>query len=628
MTQDELIALAVQQTRDYALFVLDPSGNVLTWNSGAEHIKGYRPEEIIGQHFSKFYTRDSVDSGWPAHELKVATVDGRFEDEGWRVRKDGSRFWANVVITAVRDEMGKLVGFSKVTRDLTERKKHEEALAQSEERFRLLVEGVQDYAIFLLDPHGLVTSWNAGAEGIIGYKAGEIVGKHFSRFFTEEDVRDAKPWEELALARQNGRFEGEGWRVKGNRERFWARAIVTPLFDSDGHLRGFAKITQDLSDRKHIQALETAARNVNEFIAVLAHEIRNPLAPIETAAHVLQTSLADASKRAEMVQIIKRQSTHLRHIVNDMLDITRVTRGELSLSRKVVNLSEIVQDATQAISADAVCKHHRVELDLASERLMVDADTDRLYQLAMNLLSNACKYTDPGGQISIRTTAHEGYAQVCVKDSGRGIDPQALEDIFEMFVQRNPVIERVGGGLGIGLALSRKIAEMHGGTLSVASEGLGKGSQFTFRMPIAAGQEVPAANPAPISSAQIEPRIERILIVDDNADAAATLNVLLSSLGYQTRVAHAGAEALQLAAEFKPDVVLLDIGLPGIDGYEVARRLRTLIQHRPMKIVAVTGWGQDADKQRSREAGIDVHLVKPIDSTDLQSALGAGATLH
>lgn len=629
MEQAELIALAVLQTRDYALFVLDPAGNVVTWNSGAQKIKGYKPEEIVGQHFSRFYTRESVESGWPAHELKVATAEGRFEDEGWRVRKDGSRFWANVVITAIRDGSGKLVGFSKVTRDLTDRKKHEEALAQSEERFRLLVEGVQDYAIFLLDPQGVVTSWNSGAHRIIGYKADEIMGKHFSRFFTEEDLHEAKPWEELAVSREKGRFEGEGWRVKANQERFWARAIITPLYDTDGQLRGFAKVIQDLTDRKHIQALEAAARNVNEFIAVLAHEIRNPLAPIETAAQVLEMSPGDTSKRRQMVHIIKRQSTHLRHIVNDMLDITRVTRGELPLDRKVADLSEIVQDATEAIAAGAVCKQHRVELDLASERVSVEADSDRIYQLVMNLLSNACKYTDPDGQISVTTAAINGCAQVTVKDTGRGIDPNALDDIFEMFVQRSPVIERVGGGLGIGLALSRKIAELHGGTLLVASEGIGKGSLFTFRMPLSAAQGVAAAGPlAAAASPASERRIERILIVDDNADAAATLNVLLSSLGYQTRIATTGMEALHHAPEFKPDVVLLDIGLPGMDGYEVARRLRTLIQHRPMKIIAVTGWGQEADRHRSREAGIDVHLVKPIDSGELQSALGDRATLH
>ena len=627
MDDAALIALAVQQTRDYALFVLDPSGNVVTWNSGAQQIKGYRPEEIIGQHFSKFYTRESVDSGWPAHELKVATAEGRFEDEGWRVRKDGSRFWANVVITAIRDANGKLVGFSKVTRDLSERRKHEEALAQSEERFRLLVEGVEDYAIFLLDPQGTVTSWNAGAQRIIGYKADEILGKHFSRFFTEEDLHEAKPWEELAVSRTGGRFESEGWRVKANQERFWARAIVTALYDTDGHLRGFAKVVQDLTDRKHIQALEAAARNVNEFIAVLAHEIRNPLAPIETAAQVLEMSLDDVSKRRQMAHIIKRQSAHLRHIVNDMLDISRVTRGELPLDRRPANLSEIVQDATEAIAADAVCKLHRVELDLASERLPVEADSDRIYQLLMNLLSNACRYTDPGGQISVTTAAVNGCAQVTVKDTGRGIDRDAIDDIFEMFVRRSPVIERVGGGLGIGLALSRKIAELHGGTLTAASEGIGKGSVFTFRMPLNAEQLAAPENAVDASATASEHRPQRILIVDDNADAAATLNVLLSSLGYETCVATTGIEALNQAPGFKPDVVLLDIGLPGMDGYEVARRLRAVI-HRPMKIVAVTGWGQEADRQRSREAGIDVHLVKPIDSGDLQSALGAGATLH
>lgn len=627
MDKSELIALAVEQTRDYALLVLDPTGMVVTWNSGALQIKGYRSEEIIGQHFSKFYTRESIDSGWPAHELKVATIDGRFEDEGWRVRKDGSRFWANVVITAIRNDTGQLVGFSKVTRDLSERKKHEETLAQSEERFRLLVEGVQDYAIFLLDPQGLVTSWNTGAERIIAYKADDILGKHFSRFFTENDLRDAKPWEELSLSRAHGRFEGEGWRVKGNQERFWARAIVTALYDSTGHLRGFAKVVQDLTDRKHMQALETASRNLNEFIAVLAHEIRNPLAPIETAVQVLQTSLEDASKRGQMVQIIKRQSTHLRRIVDDMLDITRVTRGKLMLNRRMANLSEIVEDATQAISADAGCKH-RVELDLAAERISVNADADRLYQLVMNLLSNACKYTDAGGRISVMTTASDGYAQVSVKDTGRGIDPQAVDEIFEMFVQRSPVIERVGGGLGIGLALSRKIAEMHGGTLSAASDGLGKGSVFTFRMPVAA-QEAPPAKPfTGVSSAISEARVERIMIVDDNADAAATLNMLLRSLGYEIKVASTGAEALLLASDFKPDVVLLDIGLPGMDGYEVARRLRNLVQHRPMKIVAVTGWGQEADRQNSREAGIDIHLLKPINWDELQRALGAGAPVN
>lgn len=625
MDKSELIQLAVLQTRDYALFVLDPTGKIVTWNMGAERLKGYSQEEIVGLHFSVFYTHDSVKRGWPAYELKVAAAEGRFEDEGWRVRKDGSRFWANVVITAMRDDSGTLVGFAKVTRDLTERKAHEEALAQSEERFRLLVEGVQDYAIFMLDPQGLIASWNSGAQRIIGYAADEIIGKHFSRFFTDEALQADKPWEELAVARRRGRFEGEGWRLRSDGTRFWARAIVTALFDSTAELRGFAKVTQDLSDRRHIQELEAAARNVNEFIAVLAHEIRNPLAPIQTAVQVIQSTPRNAPERDQMFEIIRRQASQLGRIADDMLDITRVTRGQMVVVRKPVDLSVIVKHTAAAITHDPACKHHRLELSLAPEALIVEGDRDRLAQLLTNLLTNACKYTPVDGHIFVTTRAVGRYAELAVKDNGRGIEPTALDYIFEMFVQRKPVIERVGGGLGIGLALSRKIAELHGGTLVAESEGPNKGSVFTFRMALALKVDAPSSRRAPLTS--LPPGL-RILIVDDNADAAATLDVLLTSFGYKTCVVGTGTEALQSVREFEPNVVLLDIGLPGIDGYEVARRLRAMKQKQPIKIVAVTGWGQEEDKQKSLEAGIDVHLVKPVDAAELRSALTGSSTLH
>jgi PAS domain S-box-containing protein len=623
--KSKLIELAVEQTRDYALFVLDPNGHILTWNTGAEAIKGYRPEEIIGRHFSVFYTHDAIERGWPTYELTIAAAEGRFQDEGWRLRKGGSRFWANVVITAIRDNSGKLVGFSKITRDLTERKTHEEALQQSEERFRLLVEGVQDYAIFMLDSQGLISSWNAGAQHIIGYAAGEVIGRHFSRFFSDEDMQAHKPWEELATARRHGRFEGEGWRLKKDGSRFWARSIVTALHDSAGQLRGFAKVTQDLSDRRHIQALEAAARNVNEFIAVLAHEIRNPLSPIQTAIQVIASSPKSAPERDQMYEVIRRQTAHLRRIADDMLDITRLTRGEMVVERKLVDLSEIANEATKAIALDDVCKQHRLELNLAAETLLVEGDAHRLSQLLSNLLGNACKYTPPGGRISVTTRAVGANAEVEVKDSGRGIERVALDEIFEMFVQQGPVIERVGAGLGVGLALSRKIAEMHGGTLVAESEGPDKGSMFTFRMPRAARV---AAAPPSIAPRVTLPENLRILIVDDNPDAATTLNMLMTSLGYETCVVGNGLEALQSVRAFKPNVVLLDIGLPGIDGYEVARRLRAMKPHQAIRIVAVTGWGQEADKQKSRAAGIDVHLVKPVDAAELRSALAGSATLH
>ena len=285
--------MMVEQVRDYALFVLDPSGHILTWNAGARRLKGYAAEEIIGRHFSVFYAPEAVDRGWPAEELRLATREGRFEDEGWRVRKYGSRFWANVVLTALRDDGGKLIGFSKITRDLTERKRQEEALRQAEERFRLLIEGVVDYAVYMLDPEGIITSWNAGARRIKGYGRDEIIGCHVSAFYTDEDVDAGRPWEELARARREGRAEDEGWRVRKDGKRFWARVVLSALYDTEGRLRGFAKVTQDLSERRQIQDLEKAARNVNEFIATLAHQLRNPLAPIRSAVEVMARMAGD-----------------------------------------------------------------------------------------------------------------------------------------------------------------------------------------------------------------------------------------------------------------------------------------------------------------------------------------------
>jgi len=327
----ELYRLSIEQTKDYAVFLLDTDGRIATWNVGAQRIKGYAPEEIIGRHFSIFYTREAVESGWPTHELKAAASEGRFEDEGWRVRKGGTHFWANVVITALRDDNGKLLGYSKITRDLTNRKLHEEALRQSEERFRLLIEGVVDYAIFMLDPEGIVTSWNTGAERIKGYRREEILGRHFSRFYRQEELDAGKPWEVLATARRTGRAEDEGWRVRKNGERFWAKVIVTALYDSHGHLRGFAKVTQDLTERRHIENLQKAARNVNEFIAVLAHELRNPLAPIRNAVHAMAKAPAGHPAHETLRQTIDRQSAQLARIVDDMLDIARITRGGFSI---------------------------------------------------------------------------------------------------------------------------------------------------------------------------------------------------------------------------------------------------------------------------------------------------------
>ncbi len=626
----EMFARMVAQVRDYALFLLDPGGHIISWNAGAQRIKGYAAEDIVGRHFSVVYTPEAIARRWPAEELRIATREGRFEDEGWRVRKDGSRFWANVVITAMRDTDGKLLGFSKITRDLTQRKHHEEALRQTEERLRLMIEGVVDYAIYMVDPDGIITSWNVGAERIKGYRREEILGKHVSRFYTDEDVNAGKPWEELAAARRDGRAEDEGWRVRKDGKRFWARVVVSALHDAEGHLRGFAKVTQDLTDRRQIQDLEKAARNVNEFIATLAHELRNPLAPIRGAVDLMGKLPAGDPAQKALRETIERQSAQLAHIVDDMIDIARVTRGSFSIERAPVELGEVVRRALETAAPLIESGKHRLDVELPSEPLVVEGDVHRLTQLLANLLNNAARYTPRGGNISVRARHEDGWALVQVRDTGRGIRASMLERIFDMFVHGRPALERVGEGLGVGLALARRIAEAHRGSLSAHSEGVNQGAEFTLRLPAAAAlaetaPDAPAERPTPA------PAPKRVLVVDDNVDAAATLQILLRSLGHETKVVHDGIEAVLLAAEFAPDIVLLDIGLPGLDGYEVARRLRALYPERPLRIIAITGWGEDADRVRSQEAGVDVHLVKPVDPNTLTSLLAShndGHTLH
>ena len=629
---DSLFRRVVEQTRDYAVFVLDPEGHIVTWNLGAQRLKGYQPKDIIGKHFSIFYTPQAVESGWPAHELKVAAREGRFEDEGWRVRKDGSRFWANVVITTLRDDAGQMLGFSKFTRDLTERRLHEEALRQSEERFRLLVEGVQDYAIYMLDTDGVVSSWNAGAHRIKGYTRGEIIGRHFSNFFTPEDIDAGKPWKALAQAKSEGHYESEGWRVRKDGTRFWARAVLTPLKDDQGVLRGYTKVTQDLSERRQLQSLEKAAQNVNEFIAMLAHELRNPLAPIRTAVQVMAHASAEPAAREQLRQTIDRQSANLVRIVDDLVDISRITRGVLNLERAPADLLEIVRHAIDTTIPAIESRRHALEVIAPPMPVTVMVDRHRMNQVLVNLLNNAARYTPEGGAISVSVEVGGGFASVRIRDNGRGVEPEMQERIFDMFVQGRSPVERASGGLGVGLALARRLVEMHGGTLQVNSGGKDQGSEFVVRLTLP--REVtanPATGPATAATRPAPSVPRRILIVDDNTDAAQTLQMLLKSLGHEVRVANDGQHALEAATDFGPEVVLLDIGMPGMNGYEVARRLRTLNASKPpIRIVAVTGWGQDLDRQQSREAGFDVHLVKPVDMEQLESILAErnGARLH
>jgi PAS domain S-box-containing protein len=634
MERSKLFELMADSVRDYAIFLLDPDGRIVSWNTGARLLKQYRADEIIGRHFSIFYTRDDVQRQWPQHALREARAEGRFEDSGWRLRKDGTRFWANVTITALRDEEGRLLGYSKITRDLSARRQELEALRESEERFRVLVEGVQDYAIYLLSPEGIVTSWNAGARRIKGYEAGEIIGRHFSKFYAQDDIDAGKPWAELAVARQNGRAEDEGWRVRKDGSRFWAKVVVSALHDPDGRLRGFAKVTQDMTKLRQSQAIEQASAQVTSFIAILAHELRNPLAPIMSAASLMARSKPGDPGFEKLRDIVARQSKQLARIVDDLLDTSRVIRGSLTLEAKNLALQEVVERALEAAKPALDAAGHKLELAMPAEPVQVKGDLLRLTQALTNILNNAVRYTDPGGRISIRLDLKKGergmIARLSVRDSGRGIEPDMLQAIFGMFVQGRDSARHGKEGLGVGLALARSIVELHHGTLDAESEGAGRGSKFLIRLPALAAAEPAVAQPPEAAWPVADAIRRRVLVVDDNADAAQMLATVLRHLGHDVQVASGGEEALRVAAGYRPEVVLMDLGMPGMSGVETARRLRQSGVNPAPYIIAVTGWGKPEDVALTRQAGFDQHMMKPVDERRLAELIGghAPARLH
>jgi PAS domain S-box-containing protein len=616
---EERFRALVSGVKDYAIFVLDPNGMVATWNAGAEHLKGYRADEIIGAHFSRFYLPAAIADGLPERELQVATIEGRFEDEGWRLRKDGSRFWANILITAMRDASGTLIGYSKITRDLTERRAYEQALRESEEHIRQLVEGVTEYALIMLDKGGFVTSWNSGAERIKGYKASEIIGKHFSHFYPSEDIRTHKPWRHMSIAVQTGRVHEEAWRARNDGTLFWASTILTALHDADNRPTGFTLVSQDLTQRRHAESLADTAQRMHEFIAMLAHELRNPLAPIRNAVALMgKKGLGDPILES-MRQTIDRQTVHLTRILEELLDVNRISRGEFSIAKESVDLNDVIMRAAETSRPSIDAQGHRLEISIPEEPIFVLGDLVRLTQVVVNLLNNAAKYTPQGGQIWLRLDVRNNDVEIWIKDSGKGIKQDNLERVFDLFVQLEPNSNNTLGGLGVGLALVRRVVELHGGSVQARSDGAGQGSEFVVRLPLPTERlrlTSAAEPPIPATVGRL-----RVLVVDDNHDAADSLALLLQLMGHDVRTVYDGASALSAVAALTPQVVMLDIGMPFMGGYEVARKLSQTPGAALPVLVAITGWGQQRDRDHAREAGFHHHLVKPVEQDALQRVL-------
>ncbi|MBN8226131.1 PAS domain-containing sensor histidine kinase [Corallococcus macrosporus] len=497
------LRLFIDSVKDYAILTLDPAGYIVSWNTGAERIKGYKAEEILGQHFSRFYPPEDIASGKPQMELEIVNREGRFEEEGWRVRKDGSLFWANVVITAMRDSKGQLIGYGKVTRDFTERKQTQERLRESEERFRLLVEHVQDYAIYMLDADGRVSTWNAGAERFKQYKAEEIIGQHFSRFFPPEDVARGKPWHALQVAASEGRFEEEAWRVRKDGSLFWASVVITALHDTDGKLVGYAKVTRDITQRKQnqerreLEMLRDAVRARDEFLSVASHELKTPLTPLQLKLTALLRAVENnpsatlpVERISRDLEVARRQVRKLSDLIEDLLDVSRISMGQLRLDRAPMDMAALAREVVVRYAPQSAQVGCAVTLE-APNPIEGYWDRARVDQVITNLLTNALKY-GAGKPIHIRVRQEAGLAVVSVRDEGIGIPLEDQPRVFERFVRA--VSERNYGGLGLGLFITQQIVEAHGGIVQVRSTP-GEGATFTVMLPMGPDVEPPPDAP-------------------------------------------------------------------------------------------------------------------------------------
>ena len=646
---EERFRVLVDGVRDYAIFMLDPQGQVVTWNSGAVLIKGYQADEIIGQHFSRFYPPESLKRDLPGHELRVASSEGRFEDEGWRVRKDGSLFWANVVITALRDRGGDLLGFAKVTRDLTQRRQHEESVRQSEERFRLLVEGVTDYAIFMLDVNGHVATWNGGAARIKGYRADEIIGQHFRKFYPQDIAESGWPEHELRVAAAEGRFVDEGWRVRKDGSKFWAHVTITALRDEAGRLRGFAKLTRDLTERKRTEALEASgaerdrlleaergarmlaqrtARMKDEFLATLSHELRTPLNAILGWTQLIRKdAIARPDDLQRGMEVIERNARAQVRLIDDLLDLSRIMSGRFRLDVQQVSLAEIVRGALDSIEPAAQTKGVRLESVLDPRSVIVSADPARLQQVFWNLLSNAVKFTPKGGKVQVLLQRVNSHIEFSVTDTGIGIPAGFLPHVFERFSQKDSSTHREYGGLGLGLAISKQLVDLHGGSIHAKSRGEGHGATFVVVLPlIMLGKETDrSARVHPgaaedLSEAVPVPKLDGVsaLVVDDEADARELIQRVLEKQGASVTLAGSAEEALRMLETYRPDVLISDIGMPGMDGYQFMKRMRAgETSQRRTPALALTAFARADDRKHAILAGYQAHLSKPFDMAEL-----------
>lgn len=614
---DRKFQLLVDAVTDYALYMLDPQGRITTWNSGAHKAKGYTSDEIIGQHFSCFFSPEDRASGLPERALHTAAREGRFEAEGWRVRKDGSLFFANSIVDPIRNAAGDLIGFAKISRDITERREREQALFQAEQRFRLLVQGVKDCAIYMLDTGGIITNWNTGAQAIKGYSAEEVVGKHFSIFYTEDDRGAGAPKRALAAALADGKYETEAWRVRKDGSLFWANVLLDPIHDENGKHVGFAKVTRDVTERRKAQEELEETRSalvqaqklqaIGELTGGVAHDFNNLLTVISGAAEMLRKVNLPEEKRARYIDNIAQTVDRASTLTSHLLAFSR----RRAIRPEVIDLN-VHLDAWGDVLSRSLGKGVKLSVRAAAEDACVEVDPTELETAVLNAAVNARDAMPEGGHLVIETrdSTFEGHAAVAIDitDNGCGMSAETIARVFEPFFTTKPI----GEGTGLGLSQIHGFAAQAGGIAEIRSR-VGVGTTLTITLPRA--DKAPAAHQQKGKLAPLQSGI-RVLLVEDNIQVLQFAEQLLEDLGCLAVSASDARQALALLQEQSFDLVFTDIVMPGLSGIDLVRQLR--VRDPGLPVLLATGYSEQLIGEGAESF---VVLSKPYGADTLSSAI-------
>ena len=620
--KDERIRLILDNARDYAFIGTDLDGLITEWEGGAESITALRASDTLGLHLDRIFRLEHQDGKIFDLDMQNAEKNGRIETKRWYLSKDGKKFFADGVIVALKDDAGNLRGFAKIFRDATAERLAAENFRVSEERFSLMVnssgEGIYGMAL-----DRSCTFLNVAGAAMLGYEPGELVGKQIHSVIHHSHADGSHyPDQECLIAKATQ--AGSAARVHD--EVFWHKN-GTPISVSysvapmvvDGQVEGAVITFSDMTERKRAEdelrivaaELSELDRRKTEFLATLAHELRNPLAPLRSGLEVMRLAADDPIAIAHSRKIMDRQLGLLIHLVDDLLDVSRITNDKIDLQKVRVELKDVVNTAVETSRPLIEAAGHDMSFDMPAESMLADIDPIRIAQVVSNLLNNAAKYTAPGGTIVLSVTRTGDELKITVTDSGIGIPEQSLSSIFDMFTQLKQNVYRAQGGLGIGLTLVRRLVELHGGRVYATSDGVNAGSTFNVILPGAVDVALDTGLIDQIGSAEVKESRLRILVVDDNVDAADTLATMLEAIGHTICVAYDGQQGIKTASGFAPDVIFLDIGMPGMNGYEVARVLRKDPDMEQVALIALTGWGTENDRARSQDAGFNFHLTKP-----------------